>query len=120
MASFLTSLLPPLPSALAALQVPHHHSLGARAEPQRAGCLPNIYDSCALYRRTVFPVETRIATKTQHAIDPRTGEELRFGPAMAEKAIGVDLPALRKLFADIKSWDSCERHAAQHLANIIE
>ena len=50
----------------------------------------------------VVPVENRIAFMTQHAIDPRTGEELRFGPAMAVKAVGVDLPALRKLFADFK------------------
>ena len=38
----------------------------------------------------------------QHAIDPRTGAEMRYGPAMADKAVGIDLPALRQLFADIK------------------
>ena len=39
---------------------------------------------------------------TQHAIDPRTGAEMRYGPAMADKAVGIELPGLRQLFADIK------------------
>ena len=38
----------------------------------------------------------------QHAIDPRTGAEMRYGPAMADKAVGIELPGLRQLFADIK------------------
>ena len=41
-------------------------------------------------------------TTTQYAIDPRTGAEMRYGPAMADKAVGIELPGLRQLFADIQ------------------
>ncbi len=79
------------------LQVPHHQSLGTKTDPQRMGCSQELR---AFDNGIAFPAE-HVAFTKQHAVDPRTGEELQFGPAMAEKAIGVDLPALRKLFADI-------------------
>ena len=66
-------------------------------------CLQELQDSRVLKCGVIYPVSSRTVTATQHAIDPRTGEELRFGPAMAEKAVGVDMPALRKLFADIQN-----------------
>ena len=87
---------------LSSLQATQKYRLSATAEADRMRCLPELHDSCVHSCEIVLPIEARIATTSQVAIDPRTGEELRFGPAMAEKAIGVDLPALRKLFADIK------------------
>ena len=65
--------------------------------------MPMIPSSSSLHKDLITAEHRGLThTNAQHAIDPRTGAEMRYGPAMADKAVGIDLPALRQLFADIK------------------
>lgn len=86
------------------LQVPRSHNSGGSYEQHRAGSTPMIPSRNAFHTDPTNADHIAV-TRTnaqRHAIDPRTGAEMRYGPAMLDKAVGIELPALRQLFADIK------------------
>lgn len=86
------------------LQVPRSHNRGASYDKRSVEFMPMIPSRNPLHTGSTS-AEHRAVKRTnaqRHAIDPRTGAEMRYGPAMADKAVGIELPALRRLFADIR------------------
>ncbi len=81
------------------------NAVGGGFNTRRVGYRPMVPTGSAHHtaRMEVADGDFRANTRAnaQHAIDPRTGAAMRYGPAMADKAVGIELPGLRQLFADI-------------------